>query len=174
MPIENIETGKNNNEMVLHAPIFSSSNVVVAGQIKVKHPLMDKSLILYGFVIEDQYFNENDFRVQGMNISYLYEDKYRSENPTIYPKIMIDKKQTLFFNLFNNLEVIYLRNTQKHELYTNDDGDEYCLFEYYMFDKIHSLTPKYAANEIYAVCKYIEEGGFKYKLFSFHELMPES
>jgi len=182
MPIENLEEVKNNGEMVVYAPLFSSSNLVVAGQIKVKHPLLDKSLILYGFVIEDQYFNENDFLIQGMRISYQKKDKYYASNHTIYPKIIIDNNRTPFYELFDGLDPILYRSWDgqaefeitRDEVY--EDEEEYnkrCKYEYYLFDKVNKTYPTCAARQIYAVCKYIEEGIFKYALFSFHELMPE-
>ncbi len=182
MPIENIETVKNNIEMVLHEPLFNTSNVVVAGQIKVKHALLDKSLILFGFVIEDEYLNENNFRVQGMSISYLRKEQYLARNHVIYPKVIINNNITPFYKLFHGVDPIkYCYNTGQEESFiardeSYEDEDEYdarCKFEYYLFDKVNKTIPTCAAREIYAVCKYSEDGIFKYALFSFHELMPE-
>jgi len=174
MPIENIETVNQTIAKVSQQPLFHLNNVIVAGVIKVKHPLLDKSLLIIGFIIEDDSFNENNFQITGMKISYkaMNSNNYYVTNEIIYPKIIIDNKQTPFFELFSNLDKIVWRYDT--DRCTIDKSHPGCKFEYYMFDKVNGQNPVCSANEIYAVCKYIEDGVFKYALFNFHELIPES
>jgi hypothetical protein len=191
MPIEESDYGKQTGALVTQQNLFHSANVILAGKIKVKHPLLDETLLLLGFVIEDKYFNENDFRVKGLEISYFreylnggeVETQYTSLNSIIYPKIIIEKKANHCSSYFKDQPLVWrgisgARNNAylkdgKYFWEPNGSGHESwfeTFYDYYLFKDISDNCPECAANNIYALCKYRENGLFKHCIFNFHEL----
>jgi hypothetical protein len=192
MPIENIEDVNQTSVVVSEQNLFQTTNVIIAGKIKVKHPLMDETLLLLGFVIEDQYFNENNFRVKGLEISYFreylnggeVETQYTSSNSIIYPKIIIDKKTNHCSSYFKDQPLVWrdISGKRNNDAYLKDGkyfwkpdgvGGE-CWYEttynYYLFKDVFDNWPECATNNIYALSKYKENGVFKHCIFNFHEL----
>lgn len=169
---------------------FYISNVIVAGTFKVKHLLIDQPMIIWGFVIYDSSFNQNDFRVQGNEISYK-NNSQRFEycnNNLIYPKMIIDNQQQHFSRFFRDDMGIQFRcgdssstvkklgGTFKVKDYWGkfeSDYSEIEKFKYYMFTDLFSDVPECATNEsIWAICKFREGGVFQHAIFNFHELIP--
>jgi len=184
MPIENIETVNQTSVVVSEQNPFFTNNVIIAGKIKVRHAMIDEPLLLVGFVIEDEYFNENDFKVLGMRIQYKLEDEeYNAQHEIIYPKIIIDRKTNHSNNYFKNENLIYRTRGDKevgyyHEgQYYNSGSFKYesrinTFFRYYMIDDNSVSIPESAADNIMALCKYCKDGIFKYAIFNLHELTP--
>jgi len=189
MPIENIEDAL--------APIEKGNETkrrVLAGLI-VRHELIPYRFIIEGFVVEDRYFNPNDFRVNQMNIEYQYEvAKYNSINAKVYPKMIIDGKScklTEYIPNTNFEERDITINFKSFEF--NSSSSQYgkfangfvfiekvysdrlaaMRFNYYLFDTTVSEIPICVANKVFVLCKYWEDGKFKYMIFNLHEIKPD-
>lgn len=159
---------------------FQTSNVWLAGMLKIRSPFVDESMILYGFIGKYDEMNIDEFKVNGMTISFADEDGdyYNSKKYKIYPKVMADLKQSTWHELFPVLNFIgltqplliggYVHNT------LNIDNHSLIKMNYYFFESnIHS-EPSVASDEIYLVCKYKKEGKTQYALFAPHEVMLDN
>jgi hypothetical protein len=188
-------SNKKPDELVLNNNPFQISNVIIAGKLKVRHPLMEEEMIILGFVIEDHYFNQEDFKIKGMSIEYKVKEDYNARNEKIYPKLIIDKMKNHFSIFFGNEEGCRIRHRKpycfndmliKHILndehgniisvnYRTKEGrytKNEPFFNYYLFDSFTSDIPECAADNVFAVCKYRENDNFKHAIFNFHELIP--
>ncbi len=186
MPIENVnENPKMEIATIPEETLFSSNNTLIAGKIKVKHFLIDEPLVIYGFIIEDKYFNENDFKVNGMEISYKISDKerYFAYNKTIYLKIILN------FNMAPlkafNFNIPLDKNDKTTYTYEqgaicehNKNGSMYhpvsknSTFKYILFEDWMDLAPKAVTEAIMALCKYRVDNTTKYFICNLHELTP--
>lgn len=181
MPIENVnENPKMEIATIPEETLFSSNNTLIAGKIKVKHFLIDEPLVIYGFIIEDKYFNENDFKVNGMEISYQTNSiskEYYACNKKIYAKIILNFNkaplETFHFatpdngiNIHRKDGIWYDRNGQQIRAHKND-SPKYILFEDWM-----DLAPSAVADTIMAFCKYRVDNTTKYFICNLHELTP--
>ena len=201
---KNTESGKETGKVALTNNPFQSSNHIIAGKLKVKHPLMDEELIIFGFVIHDRYTNLEDFKIQGLKIKYQYQDDNEisyeiGENSLIYSKILFDNKTKHFSKYFGvNANALFrgkaakYRSSQPWPTKVENIEDKYYVvddyagcgkleykesekFDFYLYSNLMSDVPECATNEnVYAVCKYREAGVFKYAIFNFHELIPVS
>ena len=175
MPIENVnENPKMEIATIPEETLFSSNNTLIAGKIKVKHFLIDEPLVIYGFIIEDKYFNENDFKVNGMEISYKISDqeRYLARNNKIYSKIILNFNkaplETFYFNI--PLDKNYENTYKEGAIYKHDkDGIMYrnpvsknSTFKYILFEDWMDLAPKAVAEAIMALCKYRVDNTTKY------------
>lgn len=171
---------------------FISSNFIIAGKIKVKHPLMENELLVVGFVRDQSGFNQLEFEIRGIKIQFYgwaNGKKFVNVEANIYPKIIIDKKMNHFSKYFgeDGIAILFNENIDKRvkkvedvyvQLYHNSDGvyRDYKgekEFNYYLYSDLFSNTPCCATNQnIYAICKYRENGDFKHAIFSFNELDP--
>lgn len=168
---------------------FYISNVIVAGTFRVKHLLIDQPMIIWGFVIYDRAFNQEDFKIHANEIKYKTENqRYEcATNKVIYPKMAIDNQQHHFSRFMKDDNEIELRDSYsttivkkmegiyKKKNYEDEYEDEYEYlkeFKYYLFSDVFSDIPTSATNEsIWAICKFREDGIFKHAIFNFHELI---
>jgi hypothetical protein len=186
MPIENTEEAL--------APIekgIETNRTVMAG-LAVRHALIPYRFIIEGFVIEDKYFNPNDFRVRGFKIEYKNEAGiYESVNNKIYEKVICDGKNNSICYYLGDAQIemrssssslIYqYEGALKYHYYNSGNGrsalsKDYLKslkYNFYLFETTDTETPTCVTNEIYVLCKYWEEGKFKYMIFNLHEIKPD-
>lgn len=148
-------------------------NFVIAGKLKVKHTLIEKELILVGFVVHEHNMDIENFKIRGMTISYWRElhKVYGAINNIIYPKILVDNNQTNCSEYFKENKA-YIRDAYNPTEY-NPTWEAYKVkrFNYYLFKQVNDIIPESATNEIlYAVCKYFEDNKFTYLIIPHHEL----
>jgi len=182
MPIENVnENPKMEIATIPEETLFSSNNTLIAGKIKVKHFLIDEPLVIYGFIIEDKYFNENDFKVNGMEISYkttnLSSTEYYACNEKIYAKIILNFNkaplETFYFATPDDGIITRTKNGIRYDRYGRqvrahkNDSPKYILFEDWM-----DLAPSAVAYTIMALCKYRVDNTTKYFICNLQELTP--
>lgn len=176
MPIENLEPSNQNNEYLPSTSqpssqtYFASKNTVLAGSLKVKHPLMDELYLVYGFISSvDNNRDFEGFEVRGMTIKLKEVGIFHFYD--IYTKVVIDMKQTLFYQLFPQLDKIKNINRWIGGGYkSRGDEDPDNKKNYFFFKNQMDLLPTATSDEIYLVCKCREEGRFKYELFLPHEI----
>lgn len=161
--------------------VFSNSNIWLAGMLKVRSPLIDESMTLYGFIGNYRDINIDDFKVNGMNIrfadengNYTLRGKYK-----IYPKVIADLKKSAFYELFPMMKSISLTDTfvKSGIGFTALSKDYQGLVSranYYFFDSNIHNEPSVASFDVFLVCKYIIEGKTKYAIFAPHEVMLEN
>lgn len=177
-------------------------NIVLAG-LNVRHKLLPHRFLLEGFVVEDYFLNTKDFLVFTPNIYYKKFDvndnhswkhfctkgkDYVAINSIIYSKLVVDGKKKRFSNYFENEKEFTYRDNSKASLsniWRVDDGSyyrhrmngnikfDYLEFEYYLYENTTSSLPECAANKIFALCKYYEDGELRYAIFNLHEIVPE-
>jgi len=177
MAIEDIEKSDyqisiTNNIVV--SDVLSQSQLITAGSLRVKHPLIEDDMLLYGFIGNCEYLNLEDFIVNGMTISFLSREENKFK-PTgkIFTKIQPDfKKHILFYELYNELNE--LKNTHRtastrHSCWRETDSA--LRMNYYFFENMASSLPNATSDELYLVCKGFQEGKFKYHLFAPHEVI---
>lgn len=181
---------KKSEELALNHNLFHSNNIIIAGKFKVKHPLMDETLVIFGFIIHDYEINIDDFLIKGLEISYSNKNSFNKVfNKQIYPKLLFDRKIN-DLSVYMGTNPIYIRQQLEGwsslikkvegdykiankwgnfiEIYTSETK-----FNYYLFSDLISEYPSAATNEnVYAVCKYREGGIFKHAIFNFYELIP--
>ena len=187
MAIENLKQANEGLAVISQQNLFQQNNTIVAGTIKVKHPLMDETpLLVIGFVIEDSYFNQEDFKIVGDKIKYRIDGSksYASYNDLIYPKIIIDYKKTHCSLFFKDKTLVYRGERGPEEAYlsngkyywneegTGTESNLETIYNYYYFSLVASNIPECCSNSIFAVCKYREEGTFKHAIFNLHEIIP--
>ena len=132
---------------------------------------MDCEMVLYGFIGEvssDAIFDENE--VDGLTIRFKERNSDGLESFTIFPKILVDLKKHRFYDLFPQLESIkysYLGHSGGKKFWREDDPDN--KKNYYFFKKFFDTIPEVFSDEVYFVCKYREDGKFKYEIFSPHD-----
>lgn len=191
MPIENIQIANENKQMVTQSAGLVSTPVIMAGLL-VRHKLLPHRYLLEGFVVEDSYFNHEDFKYNNLEIKYKETkfNDYKSYNGLIYSKLVIDGQKNPFSVYFKSENKFRVRNTLVYSYhdYTEKEGDYFIgkdlfnrptstsktTFEYYLYLNPTSELPECAANKVFALCKHFEEGQFKYALFHLHELIPET
>lgn len=179
MAIENLDLSNqhdqnNNVPVVINAGTALEANqILIANMQKIRHPLMDCEMVLYGFIGEvssDVIFDENE--VDGLNIRFKKRNSDGLQRFTIFPKILVDLKKHRFYDLFPQLESIKyscLDHSGGYKGWREDDNKR----NYYFFKKFFDTIPEVFSDEVYFVCKYREDGKFKYELFSPHEVKVE-
>jgi hypothetical protein len=177
-------------------PIVTTNDIIeptmtgLAGTI-VKHKLTQQQFIIEGFVIEDAYYNPNDFKVDGCRIKYKFNSLYSSLNDLIYHKIITDGKRRNAFeyfgpksfdfmsgdeNLYYNFDsennsFFYIKNGGKAEFSINElVGLD---FNFYLYEHTFTEVPACAADRIYVLCKYFEDKISKYMIFNLNEITQE-
>lgn len=186
MPIENLQNS--NRELApLSQPQFLQTGIpFIAGTQKVKHALMDEvPMLLLGFVVEDEYFEINNFKVIGNMIEYFRPDEkyYYANNDLIYPKIIVDYKKNHASVYFKNETCTRRDRYQIRHGFLVEGNYNYSpdgkghdfesnYFNFYLFSDLVSPIPECCADNIYAVCKYREENAFKHAIFNLHEITP--
>lgn len=184
MPIEKINT-ESNLPSLTNQPNLINNNSIVAGTLLVKHPLIEERLQLIGFVVEDKYFNPDDFKIMGMKISYGDDNlDYFALNDTIYPRLSLDAKKNHCSYYFKDSPLRW-REAEGHDIAylvgdkyrrTKNEGspEAYCKtqYNYYLFESSLSELPECAADNVLALCKYKANDTFKYFLSNLHELLP--
>lgn len=182
MAIENLELN-NQNEQSTNLPAlipiqatFKPSQTLIANMQKLRHPLMENVMTLYGFIGEISDKNSYDeFNVHGIKIRFPRSDSKQSQDDyKIYPKILLDLKQHLFYDLFPKLKDIqysYSDGQAGSKSWGEDDPDN--KKNYYFFESSSHETPDVCSNELYLICKYLDDGKFKYALFAPHEVIIE-
>ena len=159
---------------------FQTSNVWLAGMLKIRSPFVDESMILYGFIGKYDKMNFDDFKVNGMSIKFANEngDYYQSAQHKIYPKVVVDLKQNAFNELFPNLKHIDLTPAVTingyHYSFMSINNSSPKKANYYFFESNIHPNPSVASDEIYLVCKYKKEGKTQYALFAPHEVMLDN
>lgn len=179
MAIENLELSKQDEQNKNVPVLFSTDTVLKANQIltasmqKIRHPLIDSEMVLYGFIGEvsnNVIFEE--FEVDALKIRFKERESDSFEHYKIYPKILIDLKENRFYDLFPQLENIkysYMGHCGGRKAWReNDPGNKR---NFYFFKNNFDTTPDVFSDELYLVCKYREDGKFKYGLFSPHEVI---
>jgi hypothetical protein len=181
MAIENLDLSNqqdqnNNVPVVINAGTALEANqILIANMQKIRHPLMDCEMVLYGFIGEvssDVIFDENE--VDGLTIRFKKRNSDGLQSFTIFPKILVDLKKHRFYDLFPQLESIkysYLGHSGGKKFWREDDPDN--KKNYYFFKKFFDTIPEVFSDEVYFVCKYREDGKFKYEIFSPHEVKVE-
>lgn len=179
MAIENLDLSNqhdenNNVPVVINAGTALEANqILIANMQKIRHPLMDCEMVLYGFIGEvssDVIFDENE--VDGLTIRFKIRNSDGLQSFTIFPKILVDLKKHRFYDLFPQLESIKyscLNHSGGYKGWREDDNKR----NYYFFKKFFDTIPEVFSDEVYFVCKYREDGKFKYELFSPHEVKVE-
>lgn len=179
MAIENLDLSNqhdqnNNVPVVINAGTALEANqILIANMQKIRHPLMDCEMVLYGFIGEvssDVIFDENE--VDGLTIRFKKRNSNGLQSFTIFPKILVDLKKHRFYDLFPQLESIKyscLDHSGGYKGWREDDNKR----NYYFFKKFFDTIPEVFSDEVYFVCKYREDGKFKYELFSPHEVKVE-
>jgi hypothetical protein len=157
------------------------NNVVLAG-LTVRHKLLPHRYLLEGFVVEDIAFNIKDFTIMVDEIKYQ-NSTYSTRNRKIYPKLIVDSKINSCSKFCKTISQLKHRLKSQNSPYdiSNRDGDENWKsdlndssnFEYYLYETTTSNFPECAANKVFALCKYYEDGNFKYSIFNLHEIVPE-
>src|SRR5690554_703286 len=113
MAIENLDLSNqhdqnNNVPVVINAGTALEANqILIANMQKIRHPLMDCEMVLYGFIGEvssDVIFDENE--VDGLTIRFKERNSDGLQSFTIFPKILVDLKKHRFYDLFPQLELI--------------------------------------------------------------------
>lgn len=164
MPIENIDL---NTKMQLavkqEKSLYSEDNVIVAGTLKVKHSFIDETMLLYGFIVEDNYFDLDKFKVKGMKISY---DR-SPNNDLIYVKLVVNSNSTSLQNL-NLSNVNYRHGSGYSPIKAQMDK----IYKFLLYENTLTNQPECVANNIFAVCKYRKNEETKYFLSGLHELVP--
>lgn len=181
MAIENLELSKqdekNNNVPVLFSAdtALKANQILTASMQKIRHPLMDSEMILYGFIGEvssDVIFEE--FEVDALKIRFKKRKSDSFEHYKIYPKILIDLKENRFYDLFPQLEEIkYSFSGHSGGCKNWSDNDPDNKKNFYFFKNNYDTNPNVFSDELYLVCKYREDGKFKYGVFSPHEVIIE-
>lgn len=199
MPNENLEkiVKSENEKLPTQDHGVVTNNIVLAG-LTVKHKLLPHKYLLEGFIVEDIYFNRNNFNVNGNKIHYkpinqpgsmakIDKEGFAAINNLIYSKLIVDGKKSNFSDYFKRSDEFVARVAEYYSGYGIYKRDEiywtvrlnytnwkYGLeFEYYLYDTTTSNLPECAANKVYALCKHYEEGEFKYSIFNLHEIIPE-
>ncbi len=179
MAIENLDLSNqhdqnNNVPVVINAGTALEANqILIANMQKIRHPLMDCEMVLYGFIGEvssDVIFDENE--VDGLTIRFKERNSDGLQSFTIFPKILVDLKKHRFYDLFPQLESIKyscLDHSGGYKGWREDDNKQ----NYYFFKKFFDTIPEVFSDEVYFVCKYREDGKFKYEIFSPHEVKVE-
>lgn len=185
MPIENLEQTTKDGELAIQNQGIVVNSVIHAG-LAVRHKLLPHRYLLDGFVVEDRAFNYKEFESNGINISC--QSIVSTCNPKLYSKLVLDGKRKCFYEFFNTDEKFVLRDTKDdspHHIGKDSSDNTYNLpglgwtnitdvkFEYYLYETTTSILPECAANKVFALCKYYEEGEFKYSIFNLHEIVPE-
>lgn len=184
MAIENLELNnqdEGNSNVPALVPIevtLRPNNTLIAGTQKISHPLINNVMTLYGFIGEIS--NKNifeEFDVNGMSIQFPRRennDFIKHDTYKIYPKILIDLKQKRFYDLFPQLKDIeYSHKDQAGGHKCWSENDPHLKKNYYFFKSNYDTNPAVCSNELYLVCKYKEDGKFKYRLFAPHEVIIE-
>lgn len=181
MAIENLELSRQNEQNENLPVVFSADAALKANQIltasmqKIRHPLMDCGMVLYGFIGEvssEVIFEE--YVVDGLKIRFKKRDSKEFESYTIFPKILIDLKENIFYDLFPELKQIEYSCSEHdggHKSWGKNDPVN--KRKYYFFKSNFDKEPEVFSDELYLVCKYKEDGKFKYGLFSPHEVIIE-
>ena len=80
-------------------------------------------------------------------------------------------KKNRFYDLFPQLEEIKYSYSghRGYKGWREEDNKR----NYYFFKKFFDTIPEVFSDEVYFVCKYREDGKFKYELFSPHEVKVE-
>ena len=179
MAIENLDLSNqhdenNNVPVVINAGTALEANqILIANMQKIRHPLMDCEMVLYGFIGEvssDVIFDENE--VDGLTIRFKERNSDGLQSFTIFPKILVDLKKHRFYDLFPQLESIKyscLYHSGGHKCWREEVNKR----NYYFFKKFFDTIPEVFSDEVYFVCKYREDGKFKYEIFSPHEVKVE-
>lgn len=178
MAIENLELSnqhdqnKNMPAVITADTALKANQIFIAGMQKIRHPLLDCEMMLYGFIGEvssNVIFEE--FVVEGLKIRFKKRDSEAYESITIFQRILIDLKENLFYDLFPELETIkYSYGVYTWGYKIRGDKELRNKRNFYFFKNNFDSTPEVFSDEVYMVCKYREEGKFKYGLFSTHEL----
>ena len=169
MPIENLDNNQNQGIAKRQATFLNDKNVIIAGTLKVRHSLMPDPILLYGFIVEDYYFNSEDFKINGLKISYKKGDnEYVSNNEIIYQRVKINLSREKF-TYETDLNITH-RSNHKWQYRSYASIGE--IYKYYLFDDNFSEIPVSVANNIFVVCKYRENSEFKYMILSLHEVVP--
>jgi len=184
MPIE-----KSNSESYVPSTTNQSNlfinNAIVAGTLIVEHPIIEGRLQLVGFVVEDEYFNSEDFKVMGMKISYANKDsEYWARNEIIYPKLVLDAKKNHCSCYFKDSPLKW-RDAGKHDKvylvsgkyrWKEDENSGIAwydtIYNYYLYESVLSELPECTANNVFALCRYKENGTLKYIFLNLHEIVP--
>lgn len=179
MAIENLELS-NQREQNANLPALVSADatlqankILTACMQKIRHPLIENEMMLYGFIGEiasDNIYDE--YEVNGLNIRFKRRDSENFVSYKIYPKILIDSKQSCFYNLFPQLkEIDYYSG---HDGGRKDWGEEPENKEnFYFFKNNCNTVADVFSDELYLVCKYMENGKFKYGVFAPQEVIIE-
>lgn len=154
---------------------FQTSNVWLAGMLKIRSPFVDESMILYGFIGKYDKMNFDDFKVNGLTIDFADDDgDYRpSAQHKIYTKVVADLKQSDFNELFPLLDHIDLTSWIKIYGSNYSTIRDHRRINYYFFESNIHPNPSVASDEIYLVCKYKKGGKTQYALLAPHEVMLE-
>lgn len=182
MAIENLELSKQDEQNKNVPVLFSADTALKVNQIltasmqKIRHPLIDSEMVLYGFIGE---VSSNDrfeeFEVDGMDIRFPTRKKESEYGYyKIFRKILVNLKQDRFYDLYPHLDVIkysILGHSGGRKSWKEDDPGNYR--NYYFFVNNYDTTPNCFSDELYLVCKYREDDKFKYSLFSPHEVIIE-
>jgi len=148
MPIEDLGEEMQNDKIVVQKQdVFAQNNIVIAG-FTVKHPLFDCKLQVIGFT---DYYPSDGENIVMKGMSYRIPG-YKWDNH-IYPKLVIDLKQ----------------NTPK--AYLDTECEVPC--NYYIYENIHDTKAHHFYDQIYAVCKYKEDGKLMHGFFNLHEITPD-
>jgi len=169
MAIEQFGVEMENKIILREELLLGGNNTICAGTIKVKHPLMEETMLLYGFVTEDYYFNEDDFKIKGLKISYRSDDSYECNNNTIYTKLFINTKNEAASKLWNELEGVLTRDHREHGISRSHKDAK---LKYHLYETLNDEVPNCGAYGVSCVCKYMVDGKSKYALFNLHELVP--
>jgi hypothetical protein len=183
MAIESIVT-RTQNEQNPNLPtvgsvqdILQSNRILMAGTQKIRHPLVENAMVLYGFIGEiDEEYLSSKLEVNGLNIRFN-DSTSRTDSFTryykIYTKIFIDLKRSPFYDLFPQLTLLKeygdTNSGQNWKVKRNGELNTKC--NYYFFDNNNDLNPDVHSDILYLICKFREDGEFKYCLFLPHEVI---
>lgn len=154
---------------------FQSSNIWLAGVLKLRCPFIDEPMILYGFIGKYNKMNIDDFKVNGLTIHFA-DDKgsyFNSTDVRIYPKVVADLKKSAFIDLFPLLGHINLTSWIKIYDKNYSTISDQMKTNYYFFESNIHTEPCVASDEIYLVCKYKKDEKTQYALLAPHEVMLE-
>lgn len=161
-----------------------TNNLILAGLV-VRHKLLPHRYLLDGFIVEDFFFDSKVFATNGITIEY--GDPLMSKNPKVYSKLVVDSKNKAISEYGKMNKKFHFRSssTNSPKQYEPDrTGDIYIdgkgwvkfeesRFEYYLYETNTATEWECVANRVFALCKYYEEGEFKYSIFNLHEIVPE-
>lgn len=179
MAIENLELSKHNSHVpivVTNQVTFQPNMILISNMQTLHSPLLQNDMVLYGFIGDiNKELNFNEFEVIGLDITFKNKPQGYSlvKEYKIMTKVLIDLQQNSFSDLFPTAEN-YLEGFSK----INNSGvskisehKDWTIKNYYFFNDNTSINPIACSDELFLVCKFREDGKFKYGLFSPREVI---